>query len=137
MLAAVCNHFTRAADGQSLPGSGNVCNKSWIVQLGERRFATTAVFQLWLYVNSSHGTAMFLYPTGGGDDGVPRYFFIVAYPDREFDDPDGTLLPGDEAAINHAQRLAEELREDRQPGEPDMTMIVKNAEGVVIYSAPV
>jgi hypothetical protein len=71
------------------------------------------------------------------DDGVPRYFFIVAYSDREFDDPDGTLLPGDEAAIDYARRLAEELREDRQPGEPDMTMIVKNVDGVVIYSAPV
>ena len=68
---------------------------------------------------------------------MPRYFFIVAYPDREFDDPDGALLPGDEAAIDHARRLVEELREGRQPGEPDMTMIVKNVEGVVIYSAPV
>ena len=26
---------------------------------------------------------------------------------------------------------------DRQPGEPDMTVIVKNAQGVVIYNAPV
>ena len=68
---------------------------------------------------------------------MPRYFFIVAYSDREFDDPDGTLLPGDEAAIDYARRLAEELREDRQPGEPDMTMIVKNVDRVVIYSAPV
>jgi len=68
---------------------------------------------------------------------VPRYFFIVAYPDREFDDPDGTLLPGDEAAIDYARRLAEELREGLQPSEPDMTMIVKNAEVAVIYSAPV
>jgi hypothetical protein len=76
---------------------------------------------------------------GGGDDGVPRYFFIVAYPDREFDDPDGTLLPATRlrSTTFNVQRLAEELREDRQPGEPDMTMIVKNAEGVVIYSAPV
>ena len=74
---------------------------------------------------------------GTWDDGVPRYFFIVAYSDREFDDPDGTLLPGDEAAIDYTRRLAEELREDRQPGEPDMTMIVKNVDGVVIYSAPV
>jgi hypothetical protein len=30
MLAAVCNHFTRATDGQSLSGSGNVCNSPWI-----------------------------------------------------------------------------------------------------------
>jgi hypothetical protein len=36
-----------------------------------------------------------------------------------------------------ARRLAEELREGRQPSEPDMRMIVKNAEGAVIYSAPV
>jgi hypothetical protein len=68
---------------------------------------------------------------------VLRYFFIVAYSDREFDDPDGTLFAGDEAAIDYARRSAEELREDREPGEPDMTMIIKNVDGVVIYSAPV
>jgi hypothetical protein len=68
---------------------------------------------------------------------MPRYFFFVAYPDREFDDPDGIVLLGDEAAIDYARGLAEELGKDRQPGEPDMTVIVKNAEGVVIYSAPV
>jgi hypothetical protein len=88
-------------------------------------------------VNSKDRPVIFLYPPGGEDDGVPRYFFIIAYPDREFDDPDGTLLPGDEAVIDYAQRLAKELRGDRQPGEPDMTMIVKNVEGVVIYSTPV
>lgn len=68
---------------------------------------------------------------------MPRYFFFVAYPDREFDDPDGVLLPSDEAAIDYARGLAKELSRDRQPGEPDMTLIVKSAEGVVIYSVPV
>jgi len=68
---------------------------------------------------------------------VPRYFFFVAYPDREFDDPDGILLPGDEAAIDYARGLAEELARDRQPGEPEMMVIVKDVEGTVIYSEPV
>jgi hypothetical protein len=66
-----------------------------------------------------------------------RAIFHCRVPDREFDDPDGTLFAGDEAAIDYARRSAEELREDREPGEPDMTMIIKNVDGVVIYSAPV
>ena len=45
------------------------------------------------------------------------------------DTTDPGLLPGDEAAIDYARGLAEELWKDRQPGEPDMTVFVKNAEG--------
>jgi len=34
-----------------------------------------------------------------------------------------------------ARGLAEELWKDCQPAEPDMTAFVRNAEGIVIYSA--
>ena len=44
------------------------------------------------------------------------------------DTTDPGLLPGDEAAIDYAR----ELWKDRQPGEPDMTVFVKNAEDIVI-----
>jgi hypothetical protein len=30
---------------------------------------------------------------------MPRYFFILAYPDKEFGDPSGLILPSDEAAV--------------------------------------
>ena len=48
------------------------------------------------------------------------------------DTTDPGLLPGDEAAIDYARGLAEELWKDRHPGEPDVTVFLKNAEGVVI-----
>ena len=40
-------------------------------------------------------------------------------------------------ATRPARGLAEELWKDRQPGEPNMTVFVKNAEGIAICSAPV
>jgi ATP-dependent DNA ligase len=37
--------------------------------------------------------------------------------------------------MDYARGLAEELWKDRQPGEPDRTVFMKNAEGI-IDSAP-
>jgi len=56
--------------------------------------------------------------------------------DAHEDTTDPGLLPGDEAAIDYARGSAEELWKDRQPGEPDTTVFVKNAEGIIMYSAP-
>jgi hypothetical protein len=36
---------------------------------------------------------------------MPRYFFVVTYADHQIDDPDGTLLPADTAAIEYAVEL--------------------------------
>jgi hypothetical protein len=58
---------------------------------------------------------------------MPRYFFIVAYPDqREIVDPDGTPLPNDTSTVEFARRVIDDLREDRLPGEPLPTIIMKN-----------
>jgi hypothetical protein len=70
-------------------------------------------------------------------DSVPHYFFIVKWPDMKVDDPDGTRLPSDTAALLYANRLIKEMQEGREPDEPEMTMIVKNADGQTIFSIPI
>jgi hypothetical protein len=68
---------------------------------------------------------------------MPRYFFIVAYPDqREIVDRDGTLLPNDTSAVEFARGVIDDLREDRLPGEPRPTIIVKNDAGEVVCRFP-
>jgi len=36
---------------------------------------------------------------------MPRYFFILVYPDRAINDPRGTMLPSDEAAVGAARTI--------------------------------
>ena len=67
---------------------------------------------------------------------MPRYFFVVTYADHQIDDPAGTLLPADTAAIEYARRIINDLREERRPEEPEPGIAVKNAAGEVIYRFP-
>jgi hypothetical protein len=48
---------------------------------------------------------------GYGPVAMPRYFFVVTYADHQIDDPDGTLLPAETAAIEYARRIINDLRE--------------------------
>jgi hypothetical protein len=66
---------------------------------------------------------------------MPRYFFVVTYADHQIDDPDGTLLPADTAAIGYARRIINDLREERRAEEPP-SIAAKNAAGEVIYRFP-
>jgi hypothetical protein len=65
--------------------------------------------------------------------GVPLYFFVVKWPDHEVDDPEGTRLRSDADALKYANRL---IREIRNSGEPELTMIVKNEIGETVFSVP-
>ncbi len=67
---------------------------------------------------------------------MPRYFFILAYPDNEIGDPKGMILPSDEAAIKAARQAIDEMLADRGPNDPNVTAIVKNGAGEVIYRFP-
>jgi hypothetical protein len=71
-----------------------------------------------------------------GPVAMPRYFFVITYADHQIDDPDGTLLPADAAAIEYARRIITDLREERRPEEPEPSIAVKNAAGEVIYRFP-
>jgi hypothetical protein len=67
---------------------------------------------------------------------MPRYFFILVYPDRVIDDPHGTVAPSDEAAIGAAREIIDELLENCGPGEPRPIIMVRNVAGEIIYQFP-
>jgi Domain of unknown function (DUF6894) len=45
-------------------------------------------------------------------------------------------LPDDDAAIQYARGIIDDLNEDQLPGEPGATIIVKNEAGEVVYRFP-
>ena len=57
---------------------------------------------------------------------MPRYFFILAYPDQEIDDPRGVIVPSDEAAIEAGRKIVDELLAELRPDDPNPTIVVKN-----------
>jgi hypothetical protein len=59
---------------------------------------------------------------------MPRYFFVITYADHQIDDPDGTLLPADAAAIEYARRIITDLREERRPEAAMWRLIAMNSE---------
>jgi hypothetical protein len=67
---------------------------------------------------------------------MPRYFFTVTYPDQEIDDPKGTLLLTDNAAIEFARRVIADPREDQEPENHGPTMVVENEAGEIVYRFP-
>ena len=67
---------------------------------------------------------------------MPRYFFILVYPDQEIGDPHGVTAPSDEAAIGAARKVIDELLAERGPEDPNPTIVVKNEAGEIIYRYP-
>jgi hypothetical protein len=62
---------------------------------------------------------------------VPRYFFIVRRTETEEDDPHGTFLADDAAALHHAERTIGHGYRD-----PKGLIIVKNGYGNVVMYIP-
>ena len=67
---------------------------------------------------------------------MPRYFFIVVYPDRAINDPRGTVLPSDEAAVGAARTIIDGLVEGSGPGQPRQLIMVRNEAGEIVYQFP-
>ena len=67
---------------------------------------------------------------------MPRYFFILVYPDRVIGDPRGTVLPDDEAAIGAARTIIDDLLEYRGTGQPRPIIMVRNEAGEIVYQFP-
>jgi hypothetical protein len=67
---------------------------------------------------------------------MPRYFFILVYPDKILSDPQGMVLPSDEAAIAVARPIIDGLLEDSGPGQPRPIIMVRNKAGEVVYQFP-
>ena len=62
---------------------------------------------------------------------MPRYFFTLACPDQEIDDPRGVAAPSDEAAIAAARNVIDALLAEREPEDPNPTIVVKNEAGEI------
>ena len=69
-------------------------------------------------------------------DGPSRYYFVIRWPDHDDDDAEGTLFLSRSAALAYAQRIIRELKEAGGYEQPGLTMLVRNADGEVLYSIP-
>jgi hypothetical protein len=54
---------------------------------------------------------------------MPRYFFTLKWPDNEHADPEGIVLQDDGAALEYAQRIVRELKEEDGNDDPDLLMV--------------
>jgi hypothetical protein len=67
---------------------------------------------------------------------MPRYFFILVYPDQEIGNPSGVIAPSDDAVIAAARNVIDALLAERGPQDPNPTIVVKNEAGEIIYQFP-
>ena len=68
---------------------------------------------------------------------LPRYHFVVRWPDREHPDPDGTRFPDVAGARRYAERVIRELRESGGDyNHPKLRMVVTDCEGNEIFTIP-
>ena len=67
---------------------------------------------------------------------MPRYRFILQWPDNELGDEHGTHLPDHDAAGEYAHRVIRELKEDGGYNDPGLNMIVRDPDGKLIHSIP-
>ena len=67
---------------------------------------------------------------------VRRYFFDLRWSDHEEDDANGTLLPDDAAALNHAGGLIRQLKDASGYSDPSLMVIVRDGMKKVVLSIP-
>jgi hypothetical protein len=65
---------------------------------------------------------------------MPRYFFAVRGTAKEEDDPHGTVLQDDWAALSYAERAIAQLQKEDGYDDPGMTMIVRNDRHQRVWS---
>jgi len=68
---------------------------------------------------------------------MPRYFFTIRWPDGGVeDDPHGTILPNDSAALAYAERTIKELQREDGYHDPGLMMMVKTETRQTVLSLP-
>jgi hypothetical protein len=67
---------------------------------------------------------------------MPRYFFCIRSADSEDHDEDGTVLPDDAAALDHACRIVRELIASGGYDDPRMVVRVQNERQQTVLSIP-
>jgi hypothetical protein len=65
-----------------------------------------------------------------------RYYFHVDGPGESSVDGSGTLLPGADAAFEHAARIIRELKELGGYDDPAYKMVVRAQDGEIVFSIP-
>jgi len=67
---------------------------------------------------------------------MPLYYYVIQFRDHQHIDQEGTWLPDDGAARDHALRIIRELREGGGYDDPDLAMIVKDESGRELLRLP-
>ncbi len=67
---------------------------------------------------------------------MSRYFFAIRGTAGEEDDPHGTILPNDAAALSYAERTIAELQKEEGYDDPGLMMIVRNDKHRMVWSIP-
>jgi len=70
---------------------------------------------------------------------MPRYYFHIDGPDHHRDlghDPNGTLFPADEPALDYARRIIRELKSAGGYDGAGLTMIVKSETDQTVFAIP-
>lgn len=65
-----------------------------------------------------------------------RYFFVLQWSNRQNEDSYGTPLPSDAEALRLAYRIIRELKQAGGYEDPNLKIIVKNADNQVIHIVP-
>jgi hypothetical protein len=67
---------------------------------------------------------------------LPRYHFVVTWQDRvrEYGNTEGTILQDEEEARRFAARIIRELKQAGEHDDPELYMVVKDAEGREVFT---
>ena len=67
---------------------------------------------------------------------MPRYHFVVTRRDsvREYGNTEGTILQDEEEARRFAARIIRELKQAGEHDDPELCMVVKDAEGREVFT---
>jgi hypothetical protein len=67
---------------------------------------------------------------------LPRYHFVVTWPDRvrEYGNTEGTILQDEEEARRFAARIIRELKQAGKHDDPELYMVVQDAEGREVFT---
>jgi uncharacterized protein DUF6894 len=68
---------------------------------------------------------------------MPRYFFSIQASNRGIEnDPSGTILPDNMAALSHAEHMIRQLQKECGYTDPGLTMLVKDESQQTILFVP-
>ena len=67
---------------------------------------------------------------------LPRYHFVIRWPDRDRVDPQGTGFPDVASARRYAEQVVRELKEGGGYDDPELLLVVTDGDGNQIFSVP-